>query len=345
MNVFLSWSGESSKAVAAALDKWLRFVFPEVKTWMSDRAIEAGARWGTELDRQLENTHLGVLCLSPDNLASPWMLFEAGALSKSVDTSRVVPYCIGVSPEEVQGPLSRFQGVPADKEGTFKLLKSINAILENNRADEDLVRIFNKWWPDLKDQLATVPPMTTRGPEQVTVRNILVASTRQFEKLGAEQDASVLEENYSGRVTSLIGVGLDELRDALIAKRYQIVHLLGYVEPSDGAFVFEDKEKLSAEGLLKLLQHSRVQLVFLATCDSLALGAKLARHMSVVAAMGSVEINRMVKWEGCFYRLLAQGTSLASSYDLAQATADVPMVLLIRNDALFLQLADGPAVG
>lgn len=343
MNIFLSWSGESSKSVAAALDKWLKFVFPEVKTWMSDRAVEAGVRWGAELDRQLENTNLGVLCLSPDNLASPWMLFEAGALSKSVDKSRVVPYCISMLPEEVQGPLSRFQGVPADKEGTFKLLRGINAILENKRSDEDLARIFSKWWTDLRDQLATVPPMTTRGPELVTVRNILVASTRQFEKLGAEQDASVLEDNYAGRITPLIGIGLNELRDALITQRYQIVHLLGYVEPSDGAFVFEGEEKLSAEGLLKLLQHSHAQLVFLATCDSLALGAKLARYMSVVAAMGSVETSRMVNWERCFYRLLAQGTSLASSYDLAQATADVPMVLLIRNDALFLHYPDSPA--
>ena len=345
MNIFLSWSGENSKTVATALDKWLRLVFSEVKPWMSDRAIEAGTRWGKELDRQLENTHLGVLCLSHYNLTSPWMIFEAGALSKSVDTSLVIPYCIGVSPEEVQGPLSRFQGVPADKNGTFKLLKSINAISDNKRPNEDLVQIFDKWWPDLEKQLAAVPLMTTRGPEQVSVHNILVASTRQFEKLGAEEDVSVLEENYPGRVTSLIGVGLNQLRDALITQHYQIVHLLGYVQPRDGAFVFEDKEKLTAEGLLKLLQHSGAQFVFLATCDSLALGAKLARHMSVVAAMGTVETHRIVNWERCFYRLLAQGTSLAPSYDLAQATADVPMILLMRNDALFLQAADGSANG
>ena len=341
MNIFLSWSGETSKAVAAALDKWLRFVFPEVKTWMSARAIEAGDRWGKELDRQLEGTNLGVLCLSPDNLTSPWVLFEAGALSKSVETSRVVPYCIGVSPEEVQGPLARFQGVPADKDGTFNLLRSINSTLENKRADEDLLLIFNKWWPDLSDKLEAIPRAATRGPEQVSVRDVLVASTPQFEQYGAEQDVGVLEENYGGRVKPLRGVGLEGLRDALVARPYQIVHLLGYVDPSDGSFVFGDNEKLSAAGLLTLLQHSQVQLVFLASCDSLALGAKLARHMSVVAAIGDVGVEKMVAWEKCFYRLLAGGTSLASSYDLAQATSDVPMVLLIRNDALFRPQPDG----
>ena len=336
MNIFLSWSGESSKAVAAALDGWLRFVFPEVRTWMSARAIGPGTRWGEELDRQLEGTNFGVLCLSPDNLASPWVLFEAGAVSKSIATSRVVPYCIGVSPEEVQGPLSRFQGVPADKDGTLKLLQSINATLENKRTDEDLRLIFNTWWPNLENRLAAVPRTATRGPEQVSVRNILVAATPQFEAYGADQDVIVLEENYPGKVKSLMRVGLKELRDALVTQSYQVVHLLGYVDPADGTFVFGEDEKLSAEGLLKLLQHSQAQLVFLATCDSLALGAKLARHMSVVAAIGQVGTEKMVAWERGFYSLLAQGKSLASSYDIAQVTVDVPMVLLIRNDAVFL---------
>jgi hypothetical protein len=65
MKVFLSWSGDTSKAIASALHDWLRFVFPEVIWWMSDRDIQAGQRWADELDRQLEATNFGILCLVP----------------------------------------------------------------------------------------------------------------------------------------------------------------------------------------------------------------------------------------------------------------------------------------
>src|SRR5215470_15092122 len=109
MKIFLSWSGESSEAIASILHEWLALIFPDATFWISTRDIQAGQRWGSELDRQLESTDFGIICIVPSNLAAPWLLFEAGALSKSITASRVVPYCFGISPEDVQGPLSRFQ--------------------------------------------------------------------------------------------------------------------------------------------------------------------------------------------------------------------------------------------
>ena len=114
------------------------------------------------------------------------------------------------------------------------------------------------------------------------------------------------------------------------------MHLLGYVEPKTGDFLFGDDERLPASGLLKLLERSRTELLFLATCDSLTLGAVLSRSVSVIAASDSVESARMISWERCFYGLLASGTSLTAAYDVAQATTELPMRLLIRNDSVFL---------
>lgn len=101
MKVFLSWSGESSQALAAVLCEWLTLVFPDISFWISSRDIQAGQRWGNELNRGLEATGFGILCLVPTNFFAPWLIFEAGALSKSVFSSRVVPYCLGLQPEEV----------------------------------------------------------------------------------------------------------------------------------------------------------------------------------------------------------------------------------------------------
>jgi len=336
MKVFLSWSGESSKTLAGVLREWLAVVFPDVDFWMSNRDIKAGQRWGNELDRELEATRFGILCLVPTNLLAPWLLFEAGALSKSVESSRVLPYCLGLEPEEVQGPLSRFLGVVADETGTWRLVESINSVLESRRSDAVLARIFEKWWPDLKHDLENITTLVIRGSSLVRVKRILCASTTQFESLGASEDMAILEEIYPKAVTCIHNARVTDVRDALALDRFEIVHLLGYVEPRTGDFLFGDDERLSAIGLLKLLERAGTALLFLATCDSLTLGAILSRTVSVIAASDNVDSAQMIAWERCFYGLLGKGSSLAASYDVAQATADVPMRLLMRNDAVFV---------
>jgi hypothetical protein len=345
MKVFLSWSGDSSKATASVLSDWLKLIFSEVAFWMSDRDVQAGQRWGAELDRQLEATDFGILCLVPSNLMAPWLLFEAGALSKSVDSSRVVPYCVGLRVEDVQGPLSRFQGVSADESGTRKLVESINAVVANKRSEKDLNRIYEKWWPDLRRDLESIPAASARGPNYVNVERILCAATPQFEELGVDRDMEVLEANYPNTVTRLRGIGFRDLRDVLAQGSFQIIHLLGYVEPKSGDFIFSEDERLPANALLKLLERTRTELIFLATCDSLTLGAVLSRTLSVIAASDMIETTKTIHWEKCFYGLLAQGSSLAASYDFAQAAVDVPMRLLIRNDALLLPVRLGPGAG
>ena len=181
----------------------LALVFPDVSFWISSRDIQAGQRWGNELDRELEGTGFGILCLVPTNLIAPWLIFEAGALSKAVVSSRVVPYCLGLQPDEVQGPLSRFQGVRADEAGTRRLVESINSLLENKRADDVLGRVFDKWWPDLKRDLDKIPAATTQGPSLVRVERILCASTTQFETLGASEDMAILEANFPSSLTCI----------------------------------------------------------------------------------------------------------------------------------------------
>ena len=54
MKVFLSWSGESSRALADVLHKWLASVFSvdDATFWISHG--EPGIRWSHEMDRQLK---------------------------------------------------------------------------------------------------------------------------------------------------------------------------------------------------------------------------------------------------------------------------------------------------
>lgn len=154
MKVFISWSGDRSKLVASALKIWLPDVFPGIQVWMSDNDIQAGARWGTELEKVLSECKLGIICLTPESLQSRWLTFEAGALSTAMTGSRVIPYRFQLRSPDVSPPLSQFQDVSADDEGTYKLVRSINDAFDSPLFDEErLRRAFDHWWPDLQTQL------------------------------------------------------------------------------------------------------------------------------------------------------------------------------------------------
>jgi hypothetical protein len=109
VKVFLSWSGERSKAMAVGLREWLPLVLHYVEPWMSELDISAGGRWAVEVGRELEASNFGLICLTVENLSASWISFEAGALSKTVEKSSVVPYLLDVDFANVDGPLAQFQ--------------------------------------------------------------------------------------------------------------------------------------------------------------------------------------------------------------------------------------------
>src|SRR6476660_2121519 len=97
MKVFLSWSGETSKQAATALYEWLPTIMQTVRPYMSAESIDKGERWSIDIAKQLEETNYGVICVTPENKEAAWILFEAGALSKSIERARVSPLAFGVS--------------------------------------------------------------------------------------------------------------------------------------------------------------------------------------------------------------------------------------------------------
>ena len=174
MEVFISWSGLRSERVAVALRDWLPSVIQSVNPFMSASDIEKGSRWPNELATHLNDAQFGLICLTPENLEAPWLLFEAGALSKSIENSRVVPYLYGVPQAQLQGPLAQFQASVADKSSTLEILKSINETLEGNALDQArLESAFETWWPQLESMLGKIPEATEEAPPSRSNRDIL----------------------------------------------------------------------------------------------------------------------------------------------------------------------------
>lgn len=159
MKIFLSWSGHRGRQLAEPLRAWLPDVVSHFEPWVSSEDIEKGARWSADLSRQLADTHLGIVCLTPESTNEPWVLFEAGALAKALDRSRVCTYLLALNPSQLTGPLVQFQATQATKEDTLRLLRTLNAELGTVSLPADrLNRVFEHWWPVLSRSIAAILP-------------------------------------------------------------------------------------------------------------------------------------------------------------------------------------------
>ena len=156
--VFISWSGHLSLKLGEALRDWLPKVLQSVKPYFSPNDIEKGTRWDSEVAGELGASDIGIICITPENTERPWILFEAGALSKALDRARVCPVLFGgLKPTDLSGPLASFQLTQFEKEDFRKLVATINGALGDGQISEpNLAEVFDTWWPKLEQSVAKV---------------------------------------------------------------------------------------------------------------------------------------------------------------------------------------------
>lgn len=148
--VFISWSGDLSKALGEALRDWIPKVLQSVKPYFTPDDIEKGSRWAKDIEQELVSSKLGIICLTQDNQNNPWILFEAGALSKNLEESKVCPILFNLETTELKGPLASFQATKFNKADVRKLLESLNSSCDDSKLDQKcLDETFEMWWPQL----------------------------------------------------------------------------------------------------------------------------------------------------------------------------------------------------
>jgi hypothetical protein len=161
-NVFISWSGERSKLIAEAFREWLPMVIQSVKPWMSNTDIDKGSRGLAEIAKALDGIKVGISCLTPENVSAPWILYEAGALSKTIDESaRLCTYLLGgLKKQDIKPPLGQFQHTLPEKDETLHLVRTINKAVGGDDAlpENTLEPIFETLWPRLEVKLNAFPP-------------------------------------------------------------------------------------------------------------------------------------------------------------------------------------------
>lgn len=196
MKVFISWSGERSQALALTIRDWLPLVLHYVDPWLSEADVGAGDRWAQEVAKELEASNFGIICVTPENIGAPWVLFEAGALAKSLQGARVVPLLFNLEFSEITGPLAQFQAKKVTKSGLGEVIQSINHAAEQAIPDDRAKQLFAALWPEFEKRLAAIPaeaPTEKHMRPQHEILEELVAGVRGLDARFRDFDGAVAE--------------------------------------------------------------------------------------------------------------------------------------------------------
>jgi hypothetical protein len=223
MKVFISWSGQRSAAVADALRYWLPKVIQALEPWMSADDIEKGTRWRSGLASELEQSSVGIICVTRENLDSTWIHFEAGALSKQQENTYVCTLLFDIEPADVREPLAQFQHTRATKDDLRKLIFTVNNALGDSKLPEsELSESFGVWWPKFDERMSAIPSSARNAPirqdreilEEIleVVRN-QVRDNESFSMI--ETERAIHGQTLSPRTVRLIGQELGVSRETI----------------------------------------------------------------------------------------------------------------------------------
>ncbi len=229
MKVFISWSGQYSKKVGEALRDWIPGVLQLVRPYFTPSDLEKGTRWSTDISTELAKSQIGILCITRENIHSDWILFEAGALSKSLDKSHVCPVLFGINNTDLAGPLKQFQTTEFEKSDMHRLLGVINnGSGDNKLPSKTLDTVFGKWWPDLETKINQILGEAGEPDEPIRSDRELLEEILQLNRRLASQPAirqtlpqSVIQDLLSSYV---------EVHDSQVKKEAGYQHTLDYLK-------------------------------------------------------------------------------------------------------------------
>jgi hypothetical protein len=295
----------------------------------------------------LQEAKAVVILCSKESIGRPWVNFEAGAAW--LRDVPIIPVChTDLKPNDLPLPLTLLQVVEANQPAGIKQLYArLAKIIEANEPQVEHAHIADA----VKECEQEFRKARTDGTtlDRILRPRILCAASKQYAiHCEYDKDLAVIREAFPDSIVVAEGaLTTQRLCDLLSDQHFDLIHLISFVDPQTGALVLSDidlqtmlpvggsSDRLTANGFAQMVEFSRGRLVVLASCDSLRLGAQLARGTNLVAAYSTVQTDEIVAWERRFYRMLSRGHTLMQAYNVSNAASEAPMCLMLKKDMAF----------
>ena len=180
---------------------------------MSDIDIDKGKPWFSALQDALSQVTSCIICVTEENVRSPWIYYETGAIAAKQNSVLVCPYLLGIGVSMIaDGPLAQYQCTQAAKEDTLALIKSLNKRLPTP-PDENLVAgNFETRWPEFERELGRILNMAVATPADFVETDAdllagykLSADARTLLVTAASGDGMVIYTRTSGGYNTQAG--------------------------------------------------------------------------------------------------------------------------------------------
>lgn len=217
MQIFISWSGPLSKELGEIFRDWIPSVLQFVRPYFTPDDIEKGSRWSSEIAKELQGSQIGIIVLTRDNLSSPWIMFEAGALSKQLDKSKVCPILFGLENTDLVGPLVQFQATSFTEGDMKKLVKTINNACDDNKLrDNVLDNVFKMWWPKLEEPISSVMGKErNKGQTNIRPDRELIEEILSLTRLSVSKTRREASEYFSTKEGDQLYMAFRDLKHAI----------------------------------------------------------------------------------------------------------------------------------
>lgn len=157
MNIFLSWSKEESKQYAAIFKKELSKLFTDDSFFMSDQDIGSGSISTDKIQESLAESNYGFLFVTDENANEAWLNYEAGALSKGIKSSHIVPIGFnGLEMQYLSSPLRNFQGFTFNEEKFRKTIKELNKQTKTHYNEAVLELVLDELWDKISSEVKKI---------------------------------------------------------------------------------------------------------------------------------------------------------------------------------------------
>lgn len=189
--IFIVWSGAIAERVSEILREGLPQVVTTAEIWTSEE-LEKGSDWYRELTTLVQNAAAAVVCVTRDNVGSPWLHFEAGALWSQ--GKRVCPYLVGARTSDLAAtPLAHLQATDAfDKKDVLRLVRTLNRVTRTEIGDSALRARFDDWWTNTFTQFKAIPMDASQSD---------VEAAREFAQLMPDLDAALASPSVKRKRT------------------------------------------------------------------------------------------------------------------------------------------------
>ncbi|MCU7936261.1 MAG: toll/interleukin-1 receptor domain-containing protein [Candidatus Thiodiazotropha sp. (ex Dulcina madagascariensis)] len=152
--IFISYSKLHTNRVGVVFKRVLDQLYNDknVMVFLSNKSLASGDIFRDEIARNLSNAKCGISILTPENkLASPWLMYEAGALAIKAreNGGKLLPFLFCRERDDVESPLTQIQSPeyqPDDNnnlQSFIEYFQSIDKTLSApNRLGESIIRAF-----------------------------------------------------------------------------------------------------------------------------------------------------------------------------------------------------------